>query len=987
MASRLFLDTLDLLNAPYLLVDGTFDMTEPGRVAFQVEVYHATADGLAAAVSAIQQKLTAAVQASSRSSGSWISLEVQWDTSDPVFYDVLRGQIFVGPDMHTGVRLDAAHRVNVDVELVTTPWARGAAVAGGTQSALLASAAQWLQADVGGDMPALVRLEIEDTSIAGVLNRIRAARRAAVSALLADYVPWVNAAALTGATDTADGTAFGGSYAARTSSSTSFVNLARATMPAGALNKGMRDLWLRVRDTGTVMGTPASFNGVEEQVATASAPARRQTAVASGTGTSLAPSWPSATLAGSLLLLATKIRNPVTPNIAQRQDQLGSGNSTTPAASWSPNTLAGSLVVMALRWTGDSSIWTPPAGWSIVSQRTNAFGATDVTVALLTIENAAAQSGSESGGSFSSAVEWSMWIGEYTNAAASGALVAYDTAHNETAGEDVSLVAQTASDQPRALYLAVAGATSTTDSIFSFSGGFTEQSDNNGLGVAQLVVETTVEQNTTVNAGPQFVSGILACFKASEAEPRSVAITPPSGYGLASIIENFNDPDEPLTTALFYQQNAGAASGAQTVTYGEAVTATARLIEYTDIAASLALIGTAEALTTSSSFLTSDNDSTRGRRAGRPIVITTGLTIGIGPTEPDDHRGTLAVAVLGAFSTSVAFSAYSSGYAEVGDTQGMAVAEAAGDVSGWSVAALASASSPGAHLLAVFRDTSPQEDAETPGELPAGSYSARLQAVDVAGNASNATATITDTLTSDGGAIDYSWVAPTGSVAYYLLSWQGPDGLVRRIAVYGLSYRLEDPDDGQLISALPATSGAVATPAQLRARIGSAGTASIDLFDLPGIALSATNVWLMRKLASGRDMPPVGPQMNGDRPDWAVEVQFASPSGLSVTVQADAFWMAAHDEPQGVVWFPGLALGTKRTWVIETHRGGRGLVAWLEDGAGNEVGQLATTGLFTLENADNIPALLLEQAAGVSNLSARVNVTVTYWPRFRWQQP
>ena len=85
------------------------------------------------------------------------------------------------------------------------------------------------------------------------------------------YTPWVDTPILTGAsTVAAVGTAFGDSYAERTLTSTSFVDIARGVQPAGSRQQGRMDGYARVYSTGTAIGAGANLSIARQSLAGAS---------------------------------------------------------------------------------------------------------------------------------------------------------------------------------------------------------------------------------------------------------------------------------------------------------------------------------------------------------------------------------------------------------------------------------------------------------------------------------------------------------------------------------------------------------------------------------------------------------------------------------------------------------------------------------------------------------------------------------------------
>lgn len=280
-----------------------------------------------------------------------------------------------------------------------------------------------------------------------------------------------------------------------------------------------------------------------------------------------------------------------------------------------------------------------------------------------------------------------------------------------------------------------------------------------------------------------------------------------------------------------------------------------------------------------------------------------------------------------------------------------------------------------------------------PGNLAAGTYTVRVQGVDTFGTRSNASASSSSvTLTNPYGALTASWTAPTGDVAQYVVTVQ--KGTTYREFLTGTtatSFTITDLAAGKAVSGLPATTGAVAPSPRLIPRIGTTGQASADLTTLDEIILPSDNQWHLVRLDSlmGREFPPAAATQDGERADWAVEFQQRAANGLSATVQIDGLFMTPHDEPSATIWKQGLDLATKRRWIIESHRSGRGLVVRLVDLTdGTTIKEsLVADGLLTAASGmDTIISLSMAQAAGVMPLAAQMAVhRVTVWPRWGWE--
>jgi hypothetical protein len=274
----------------------------------------------------------------------------------------------------------------------------------------------------------------------------------------------------------------------------------------------------------------------------------------------------------------------------------------------------------------------------------------------------------------------------------------------------------------------------------------------------------------------------------------------------------------------------------------------------------------------------------------------------------------------------------------------------------------------------------------TPGEVLAGAYAFRVQAADALGVLSDASASINATPTLDRSAITLSWTAPVGSIAYYKITYSFAGRCYYLYTIdASTTYTFTTTEGHPETTGLPATTGAVGSPARLKVRLGTTGSLSTALSDANEVGLTGAGAWRMVKIAGAKDLPPVGQHLNGSQPEWAIELQARSVNGLDVVVRVDALWLAPHDEWQATLEYPTLDLATKRRWVVESDLTGRSMTGWLENtGTGAESGRVVSAGSFLLEPGDNIIALLLEQADELASLSASCTVVLSYTPRYDW---
>lgn len=269
----------------------------------------------------------------------------------------------------------------------------------------------------------------------------------------------------------------------------------------------------------------------------------------------------------------------------------------------------------------------------------------------------------------------------------------------------------------------------------------------------------------------------------------------------------------------------------------------------------------------------------------------------------------------------------------------------------------------------------------TPGELAIGTYTARVQGIDRAGYRGNATASLPKTTTVGRSSIDWSCATLSNAVAYVWTIQTGTK--YYEVITATPSYTLTTLDGLGQVAALPATTGALAPPPLIRARIGTAGGTTYA--DVSDIVVDASNTWQLQRLFADRATPPVE-AMLGEWVDSRIVVQMASANGAAATVNVDALWLVPSREPQATIEVPGMAEATPRRFVIESARNGRGTVAWRENvGTGAEVGQLTTFGAFIIPPGDAVLLLEAEQANGEQVQAASFTATLTVWPRHSYE--
>lgn len=246
----------------------TPDFTEPGLVRFTVTVVAETPRAVAERVAALRFLLTLARKRSGDANSThWVTYILQRGTELPAFYDIVSGSMSL-----TGLQVDGCAEA-WDVELTTLPVFRWPQIELDVSGELTNGAAMLEVLDVPGDYDALVRLEIEDTSDPGAefdvgINRIRAARLSGDGVRASDWTPFVNFDAVydDDAPETytveEDASSIGEDFVRYARDTDGGINdgalFAQTMVPAGELNQGERDVWVRVRSDAD----PIAMSGV-----------------------------------------------------------------------------------------------------------------------------------------------------------------------------------------------------------------------------------------------------------------------------------------------------------------------------------------------------------------------------------------------------------------------------------------------------------------------------------------------------------------------------------------------------------------------------------------------------------------------------------------------------------------------------------------------------------------------------------------------------
>lgn len=354
-AGGLSVDLTD--TSKYAIVPLTWDASMPGQLRFRLLVHGTTADARVANALAVQNVLNRAGLAADM--GQQALLTRARGTTQFASYVVTGGTLTPATQYPSG-----AEQV-YDVALTTLPYLIGDATTVTVAGALSGTTAAIFVPSVGGDTDALVHLELTDTSAAGVINRVHLARVSALTlAAATDFTPWVNAAALSGATAPSDATAVGGTYASRALTGLAAADVGRAVMPAGSIHRGRRDVWGRVSGSGTALSAPTSFSGSKVDAT--------QTVNGGTTETIFTPS-PGLTIGSS-----ASVRN--------NSNSL-SFNITVALSA----TTLGSTLVMSWLLSGTNASaagFTPPTGFTVISDSLATLGTTKRLISGVRVNSA-----------------------------------------------------------------------------------------------------------------------------------------------------------------------------------------------------------------------------------------------------------------------------------------------------------------------------------------------------------------------------------------------------------------------------------------------------------------------------------------------------------------------------------------------------------------------------------------------------------------------
>lgn len=451
-------------------------------ITWQEDIYGTTGDDLWSKLGALNQKLRQAqIAAGPYGHGSRVTLSMKFAGATNYLYaDIVSGWIDIDQENFSGPTLDATWIPSVTVMLICEPYLRGAPVtttvsgtltlttgAFGTPGGAAASGGLFI-ANIPGDVPALVRHQIEDVSTTSLyLNRLRISSfsvpdPASIYAA-SDFTPYIDDTPAGAGLALADATAAGGSCS-DISLSAVLQRVASYPKPSGALNNGLFDVFARVRDSNTLIGTPV-LNAVSVQP-NVNMPTRQQVTYQSTSSASHTPTWSQPTKAGSFLAMAVMV----------------GGNPTI----------------------------TTPTGWTVGPTVTH--GSNTAKVAWFYIEASASRSGAETV-TLSGAVRGSTVMFEIVGARYAGA---HDIVPTGTATATTCVIATGARAQARELTFAAFYSTYTGAGTRSVTSGDTDTTllYNGSLNYRGFVgrgrsTATTTQNYTATTGSSSDIAGAL----------------------------------------------------------------------------------------------------------------------------------------------------------------------------------------------------------------------------------------------------------------------------------------------------------------------------------------------------------------------------------------------------------------------------------------------------------------------------------------------
>lgn len=272
----------------------------------------------------------------------------------------------------------------------------------------------------------------------------------------------------------------------------------------------------------------------------------------------------------------------------------------------------------------------------------------------------------------------------------------------------------------------------------------------------------------------------------------------------------------------------------------------------------------------------------------------------------------------------------------------------------------------------------------TPGDsVPAATYTVRLVANDVTGNPSNA-ATASVVVPFDSNAITVVWTPPAAAdfASYTLAVSDGVTVWSTLVDAGETSYTIHDLAALAEIAALPATSGATATPSLVRAvaRFRD-GTTDLDWTEAVRLAPTTNPQWIR---VGPLTLPPTALARVTSPGDYDIVLEGQNGGGADGTLAFDTAYLVARCEPCVDVRAEEVPAGTGAEWIIETQR----------DGAlGAEIGDLTTHVRIAPATTDGVLRLApgrnaltpLTEGTGGAVLGRTFTASLVISPRFYLQ--
>lgn len=984
MAGRILLSIGDGPTTDHLnLTDGvayTVRHVEYGEneITLDLYIYGSNRDESHARLSAVIEKLQqASVAALPNQPVEGVTLGIQTDTEEMVYFDV------TGGDIEDFVWVPGRLDISCTVLVKTRPYARGAAYTE-TISTPLSQLTTHLIENVPGDVNALVRAIVDDVSTDGVINRLRLSRRSAKSIAAGDWVPAVNILAGSGSTTETDATAAGGSYTRSSVDNTWQTLGAVDPLERGPSNQGLFDVWARVRDNAVPLAAPSGLNVTVESPLDAPSVTLRQSTGGHFTGPQddIGFNLGQATQDGNLLTIAAAVN---------KNETIGQLLSDTYVRNF---TSGASPEVVTVDSVLDAPVAPGTAIVAIVKVTTGVILEVDTEMEFVT---SISQNFENYGGGTE---DYPLNVGVYIDTSGKGfswgeSPISITGRMTESGGQfsllvDVVYAAVSGIDLENPVDWFVSGFWQANGehtleapageveaqqfilgcelfepivSTIGTSTGWTDLSDpshDRGPMPTQYQIATETGQSISMTrfwANDDVHRALMVGFNPAYTEPYP-AIIPPDGFLQAAEVES-SDAGDAVKTALFYCPDAppypAGVSPELNVGMSPNGIIAAEFAEWTGAAVDdvLELVDTFSPNVSAAPFM----------RSSAPLAEPGGLLYGvIGP-----YRGGLLPDV----------DMWTNGFNQVGSGLGLGTAwRSATGIGPWSVSAALPLPLGTANILAAFRAN---PDTAVTGALRPGTYDIVLQAIDGTGRRS-AVVTNASEVTERNSRLIVQWTAPAWDVAYYQLYWIGPSNNVYTVIIPGdrtFWFITEEAGAQVPLNQLPSIDTGEVTPLNWRLRVGSLGDTAVNLTTLPPQETSQTGEWVLAHLGTVQLAE-----------GWDIEVQAMDPSGAGTNADIDCLMLVpVEDQSHAVVTYPGLNLSTQRRWEYIMDNHDRVRARLLDIATAEDAGRAHVAGQFTLAPDNNLIGVIAEVANGVSDVdSTEVAMTLEITPRYRFQR-